>query len=146
MSNAHEFETSVTWSGAKKGSLNAPELPGMDVASPPAFGGAPGLWTPEHLFVGSANVCVMMTFLAIAELSKLDVVSYRSDATGKLEKVEGQGYQFTDIEVRATIEVTESSDVERARRILEKAEKNCLVSKSMKTPVRVSAEIRAASA
>ena len=71
MSNAHEFETSLAWSGAKKGILSAPELTGVDVASPPAFGGAPGLWTPEHMFVGSANVCVMMTFLAIAELSKL---------------------------------------------------------------------------
>lgn len=118
----------------------------MDVASPPVFGGAPGHWTPEHMFVGSANVCVMMTFLAIAELSKLVVGSYRSEATGKLEKIEGQGYQFTVIEIRATIEVTQSSDVDRAQRILEKAERNCLISSSLRTPVKVTAEIHAAAA
>ena len=134
----HEFETSVQWSGAKQGALAAPGLPNMEVASPPVFGGAEATWTPEHLFVASANVCVMMTFLAMAEMSKLELRGYHSDAVGRLEKVPGEGFQFTAIDVYPRVELERASDVDRAKRILEKAEASCLVSKSMKTPVRLS--------
>jgi len=137
----HEFETSIEWSkpsGAKQGALSAPGLPGLEVASPPVFGGVEATWTPEHLFVASANVCVMMTFLAMAEFSKLPLIAYRSDAMGRLEKVEGDGLQFTAIDIYPRIEVVEVSDVARAKRILEKTEANCLVSNSMRTSVRVS--------
>ena len=139
----HEYETSVDWSGAKQGALSAPGLPRMEVSSPPVFGGVEGQWTPEHLFVASANTCVMMTFLAMAEFSKLVVSGYRSDAKGKLEKVEGEGLQFTAIDIYPRIELQKTSDAARAERILQKAEANCLVSKSMKTPVRVSPSFEA---
>lgn len=140
MTTRHEFETSIEWKGAKDGALCAPELPGLQVASPPVFGGSKGKWTPEHLFVASAEVCVMMTFLAMAEFSKLSIRGYRSEAKGTLEKVEGEGLQFTSIEVSARVELEHATDAVRAERILGKAEANCLVSKSMKTPVRVSAK------
>jgi organic hydroperoxide reductase OsmC/OhrA len=80
----------------------------------------------------------MMTFLAMAEFSKLAIRSYRSKAKGTLEKVEGEGFQFTRIEVFPHIELDNVADTARAARILEKAESSCLISKSMKTPVRVS--------
>jgi peroxiredoxin-like protein len=141
MSNTHEFATSVTWSGQKKGSLSAGDLPSLDVASPPVFGGHNGTWTPEHMFVAAAEICVMLTFLAMADFSKLEVRSYRSDAKGKLEKPEGEGFRFTNIEVKPRIEIVQVSDVARAERILRKAEANCLVSKSLQTPVHVNPEI-----
>ena len=134
----HEFETTIEWSGAKQGGLSAPGLPGMDVASPPVFGGADATWTPEHLFVASANVCVMMTFFAMAEYSKLAIRAYQADATGRLEKVPGEGFQFTAIDISPRIELERESDIARAERILQKAEASCLISKSMKTPVRLS--------
>ncbi len=134
----HEFETSIGWSGAKQGVLSAPDLTDMDVASPPAFGGPEATWTPEHLFVAAANVCLMTTFLAIAEFSKLSVRGYRAEATGRLEKVPGEGFQFTAIEIRPRIQLERPSDEARAARILKKAEASCLVAKSMKTPVTAS--------
>lgn len=80
----------------------------------------------------------MMTFLAMAGFSKLPLRSHRSDAIGRLEKITGEGLQFTSIDVYPRIELEEQSDITRAKRIVEKAEASCLVSKSMKTPVRVS--------
>lgn len=141
MSKTHEFGTSVTWSGQKKGSLSGDDLPTLNVASPPVFGGPSGTWTPEHMFVAAAEVCVMLTFLAMADFSKLEVRSYRSDAKGTLEKPEGEGFRFTSIEIRPRIEVAQVSDVARAEKILRKAEANCLVSKSMRTPVHLKPEI-----
>jgi peroxiredoxin-like protein len=143
MTTTHEFEASIEWTEAKQGQLSAPGLPDMEVASPPAFGGVEGTWTPEHLFVASANVCLMTTFLAMAEFSKLPLRAYRADAMGRLEKVPGEGFQLTAIDVYPHIDLERASDAERAKRILEKAEASCLISKSMKTPVRASATFEA---
>ncbi|HXV61722.1 MAG TPA: OsmC family protein [Vicinamibacteria bacterium] len=142
MSDVHHFESSVHWTAKREGGLESPGLPPLEIAAPPEFGGPGERWTPEHLFVSSANACVMMTFLAIAEFSKLPVRGWRSEAKGTLEKVEGEGYRFTSIDIEAHVEVGEEKHVERARRIVEKAEAACLVSHSLRTPVRVTAQVK----
>jgi peroxiredoxin-like protein len=141
---AHEYETSMEWSAGRQGSASAPGLPTLSVGSPAEFGGPGGCWTPEHFFVASANMCVLLTFVAIADFGKLALRSASSSAKGKLEKVEGKGLRFTEIEVRLRVEVEKEADVARAERLVQKAEASCLVSNSMSTPVRVSAEISAA--
>jgi len=83
----------------------------------------------------------MATFIAIAELSKLDVVSFTSTAVGRLEKTEGQGYRITEIVLRPKLVIRLESDAERAQRILEKAERNCLISNSISTEVTLQPEI-----
>jgi peroxiredoxin-like protein len=145
MQPLHRYETALNWTGRRSGKLEAPGLPTLPSGSPPEFGGQAGEWTPEHFFVASANVCLMATFLAIAELSKVEVKDWSSSASGTVEKIEGQGWMFTAIDIEARVKVAKGSDVERAQRLVEKAERNCLVSKSMKTPVRVRAQVTAES-
>ena len=91
--------------------------------------------------MASVVSCFMTTFLAIAQNSKLDVVSFCASAQGKLEKVEGAGYQITEIILKPRVVVRDSRDLERAARILEKAEKNCFVSNSIKTAVKLEPQI-----
>jgi organic hydroperoxide reductase OsmC/OhrA len=43
--------------------------------------------------------------------------------------------QFTGFEVGARLDVPTGVDPERARRVLEKAEQSCLISKSVKAPL-----------
>jgi len=136
----HEYESSMEWTGGKEGKATAPGLPDLAVASPPEFGGPGGSWTPEHMFVASANVCVLLTFVAIAEFSKLGVRTASSSARGRLEKAEGKGFAFSAIDVTLRIQLEKESDRERAERIVQKAEAACLVSSSMKTPVTVTPE------
>jgi len=140
----HEYESSMVWSEGRKGRVEAPGLPGLDFASPPEFGGPGGTWTPEHSLVTAANSCILLTFAAIADFSKLSFRALSSSATGKLEKVEGEGLRFTSIDVTLRVEVGSEADVARAERLVQKAEASCLVSKSLKTPVKVKAEVRAA--
>jgi len=140
----HEYETSMVWSEGRKGKVEASGLPPLDFASPPEFGGPGGTWTPEHAFVTAAASCILLTFVAVAEFSKLQFRSLSASATGKLEKVEGEGLRFTSIEVTLRVEVGNEADIARAERLVQKAEASCLVSKSMKTPVRVKADIRVA--
>jgi len=134
------YETEVEWTEEKMGELEAPGLAALQVASPPEFQGHEGMWTPEHYFVASVNSCFMTTFLAIAQMSKLEFVSFDSKATGKLDKVEGVGYQMTEIVLRPKLVIRYSKDLEKAHRLIEKAEKNCLISNSIKTQVKLEPE------
>jgi peroxiredoxin-like protein len=135
----------MVWSEGRRGKVEAPGLPSLDFGSPPEFGGPGGVWTPEHALVTAANACILLTFVAIADLSKLAFRSLRSSAKGTLDKVEGEGLRFTSVEVEIQVEVASAADVARAERLVQKAETSCLVSKSLKTPVRVKADVRVTS-
>lgn len=141
MDNQYYYSTEIEWIRERNGDLSAPNLPDLIIDAPPEFKGHEGFWTPEHLFVASVNSCFMTTFVAIAENSKLDFVSLRIGANGKLEKVDGQGFMITEIILRPRLVLREARDAERALRILEKAERNCLISNSVKTKVTLQPEV-----
>ena len=141
MENQYSYSTEVAWTGGRSGDLSAPDLPDMEVDAPPEFKGHEGIWTPEHLFVAAVNSCFMTTFLAIAENSKLEFVSFSADAKGKLERLEGQGFIMTEVVLCPKLLVSHARDIERAGRILEKAEKNCLISNSIKTETKLEPEV-----
>jgi peroxiredoxin-like protein len=134
------YETEIQWTGERKGNLNAPGLNSIQVAAPPEFRGHAGMWTPEHFFVASINTCFMTTFLAIAELSKLDFISFACRAVGKLDKTEGARYLMTEAVLKPRVVIRHSKDLKRTAHILEKAEKNCLISNSLKTKVTLEPE------
>lgn len=141
MGTEYFYTTEVEWTGERHGDLRAPVLPELHVDAPPEFQGHEGVWTPEHLFVASVNSCFMTTFLAIAENSKLDFVSFSAGASGKLEKVDGPGFLMTEITLKPKLVVSRDRDVDRATRILEKAEKHCLISNSIKARTKLEPEI-----
>src|SRR4030095_1158629 len=97
--------------------------------------------TPEHLFVASLNSCYMATFVAIAEMSKFEIVSFTCAAEGRLERQEGKPYRITEVTLRPRLVVSETTDLNRAQRLLEKAEKNCFIANSILTTVKVKDEI-----
>lgn len=131
----HRYHSSLRWNGQRKGVLSPAGLTPLEVATPPEFpGGHPGIWSPEHLFVAAAEACLMTTFLAIAENSKLAFSGYSSEAEGTLEKTDS-GFMVTEIRLRPRVIVAEESVREKALKVLEKAERHCLISNSMKTRV-----------
>jgi len=130
MENQYFYSTEVEWTKEREGDLCSPVLPCLHVDAPPEFKGHEGSWTPEHLFVGAVNSCFMTTFLAIAENSKLDFVSFKAG-----------GFMITEIVLHPTLTITRARDAERASRILEKAEKHCLISNSIKAEIKLQPEI-----
>ncbi len=135
------YETEVEWTGERGGDLRSHNLPTLKVAAPPEFQGPEGCWTPEHLYVASVGACFMTTFVAVAQLSKLEVASFGVTARGKLEKIEGLGYQMTEVVLTPKVVLRSNRDFDRAARILEKAKKNCLISNSIKTAVKMEPEL-----
>jgi len=138
----HYYHVDIAWNTDRKGMMCSPELNGashgsgcIEVATPPEFPkGIPGIWSPEHLFTASVSSCLMTTFLAIAENSKLDFASFRCSSKGKLEQVDGK-WMMTEITLKPLVVVKDESNIEKALKVLQKSEKNCLISNSIKATV-----------
>lgn len=146
--SAHVYNVSVAWNKDRKGVMCSPELDApaqssgcIEVATPPEFPkGIAGIWSPEHLFTAAVNSCLMTTFLAIAENSKLEFTAFTSNAKGKLEQVEGK-FLMTEVELEPTVTIAHEKDRERAERVLSKAEAACLISNSIKSKVTMNPKI-----
>ena len=140
-SKVYLYQTSVKWTEQRKGMISCAGKPDVEVATPPEFKGHENIWSPEDLFIASANVCLMTTFLAVAERAGLAFSSYESTAEGRLELVEGK-FQFTAITIRPSITLKLGGDAAKAKELIEKAEHNCLISNSMKAEVTLEPVIR----
>ncbi len=132
----YHYNVNLKWKEGRIGQVLSPELNDrIKVATPPEFeGGVPGIWSPEHLFTASIVSCFMTTFLAVASFSKLDFDTFDCEATGKLDKVNGK-FMMTEVELRPKLQLTDESKIDRALRILEKAESNCLITNSVRSKV-----------
>jgi organic hydroperoxide reductase OsmC/OhrA len=131
---SYKYMTSVLWKGEKKGTLSVAGKPAVEVATPPEFKGHEGIWSPEDLYVAAVNSCIMTTFLAFAGRAGLAFEGYESEAEGLLEFVD-ERLVFTKIVVRPRVTLRPGADCKPAEEILHKAEKNCLVSNSLRTEV-----------
>jgi peroxiredoxin-like protein len=141
MENAYSYRAHAHWSMHKRGILEAAEIPRtINFAAPPEFGGEPGLWTPEHLLLGAVVTCYIATFRAIAESSKLAVNGMEVGVEGRIEKQDG-GFRFTQITLRPAVSIEKAEDRERAQRLVDKAERICLVSRSLACPITLDAKI-----
>ena len=136
MSDQHQYEVNLRWDSERKGTLTSPVVPvPIEVATPPEFPkGMKDIWTPEHLLVAAVNACLLSTFLAIAENSKVEFISFESNALGIIDKIDGK-LCFTEITLRPKVVLSSSHNEERVKRILEMSEKNCAISNSLKAKI-----------
>lgn len=129
--------------GSPEGNVIVSSKGVMDIttAAPAEFGGPGDQWSPEGLFVASVADCFILTFRAIARASKLEWQALRCDVVGVLDKVEGTT-QFTEFQIKATLDVSDETDVEKADRLLHRAEKGCLITNSLKASTSLEGTIR----
>lgn len=107
----------------------------LSVATPPEFPkGVAGIWSPEHLFTAAVSSCLMTTFLAIAENSRLEFMSFKCRSEGKLERIEGN-FLMTEVILYPTVTIATELDREKTLRVLQKSEAACLISNSIKSKV-----------
>lgn len=133
------YKAKTTWSSARRGTLSAVGKPNVVVGSPPEFKGEADNWSPEELFVGSLNTCIMLTFFALAQARGLTPVGYESEAEGLLENVEGK-YCITEVTVRPRVILASDTELELARKTMEGVEARCFVSNSITSRVTVAPE------
>jgi organic hydroperoxide reductase OsmC/OhrA len=136
MADSHVYSVNLDWTAGRSGTLATQDCPPVEFSAPPEFSGEAGKWSPEALLVGALAGCFTAAFMAIAEFTKIKVHGFRMTAFGRLEKIPGQGYRFTEFTMTPEIRV-DQEDVPRALKAIEKAEKNCFVGKSLAAKVQV---------
>lgn len=134
MEQNHAYEVDLKWLHNRVGNRLAPGIPEqIEVVTPPEFPhGVSGIWSPEHLFTAAVSSCLMTTFLAIAGNSGLEFKKFDCKARGILEKTDGR-FLMTEIILEPDLHILYEKDLERANRILDKAEAACLITHSIKS-------------
>lgn len=134
------YTTSTEWLGRRNARFSSGDKEHLVISSPPEFKGEPGFWTPEDLFVGAIETCLLMTFASLAEKHKLPVEGYTSEATGTLEWAGGE-LKFTRVLVKPTIAVAEASLTEKVLQVMALAHRECLVANSVQCEVLVQPDV-----
>ena len=115
-------------------------LANLATDAPKEFGGPGDQWSPEALLVAAVADCFVLTFRAIAAPSRVTWHAIDCEATGTLERVD-RTPQFTEIRLAIRISVPSDMEEERITRVLEKAEKSCLITNSLTATVHLDVEI-----
>lgn len=136
----HHYHVSAAADAAGTVGLSSPGLEPLETAAPAEFGGPGDRWSPETLLVASVADCFILSFRAIARASKLDWSHLECRVEGELDRVD-RVTQFTTFHMQATLTVPAGVDHAKARRLLEKAERSCLITNSLKSQTHLDAEV-----
>jgi len=127
----HKYQTtSVATAGGGTATLTSPGLPDLAIDAPAEFDGPGDAWSPETLLAGAVANCFVLTFRAVAAASKLEWKTVRCDVEATLERVESVT-RFSRFNLTVRLTVPAGTDEARARRIVEKAERGCMVTNSL---------------
>jgi organic hydroperoxide reductase OsmC/OhrA len=142
MESTHAYRVTASSTTPRSGLIEAEGIePVISFGAPPEFLGEAGHWTPEHFFVAAVASCYVSTFSGMSLASKFEYLSLELKVEGILGKDEG-GWRFTKVLLRPTLHIVRPEDEERGNRLLQKAEKNCLVGRSIACPTALESEIR----
>src|SRR6202521_2085991 len=131
----HEYRVKAFGGGGRNGVVHAEGvLSSISFSAPPEFQGEAGRWTPEHFLVAAVASCFVSTFEGMAQSSRLEIGSLLLAAKGVLANENGS-WRFTEIQLRPVVTVQKEEDHDRAVRLLEKAEKSCLIARSLQCKV-----------
>ena len=112
----------------------------IESAPPKEFDGPGNQWSPEQLLTAAVTDCFVLSFRAIASASKYTWVSLEASTRGTLDRVDGK-MRFTRFDTHAKLHVHTGADIERAKKLLEKAELACLVANSLNSERHLTAEV-----
>jgi peroxiredoxin-like protein len=112
----------------------------IESSPPKEFDGPGNQWSPEGLLTAAVADCFALSFRAIAAASKYSWQRLEVRTEGTLDRVEGK-MRFTRFETHAKLHVAPGADMERAKKLLEKAESTCLVANSLNSERHLSMEV-----
>jgi organic hydroperoxide reductase OsmC/OhrA len=136
----HTYVASAQGTDAGFVAVGSPQLSAMETAAPPEFGGPRGLWSPETLLSASVADCFVLTFRAIARAARFEWTKLECRVEGVLDRVERES-RFTKFSTFAQLSVPKGTDTAKARELLERAEKGCLIANSLLGARSLQAEI-----
>jgi organic hydroperoxide reductase OsmC/OhrA len=112
----------------------------IESAPPKEFDGPGNQWSPEGLLTAAVADCFVLGFRAIATASKYAWISLEARTEGTLDRVEGK-MRFTRFDTHAKLQIPSGADIERAKKLLEKAESACLIANSLSSERHLTMEV-----
>lgn len=141
----HRYRAAARAGGAGPVTVSADTLPDIATDAPPEFGGPTGHWSPETLLIAAVADCFILSFRAIARASKLEWQGLSVDVEGVLDRVEGVT-RFTHLRVAPRLTIAPGTDEALAHRVLERAERICLITNSLNAEREFAATLQVAGA
>ena len=139
----HVYRVSARGAGQGRVVLETAGVEPLESSPPVEFDGPGDRWSPETLLLAALADCFVFTFRAVARAAKLEWSELAVSLEGTLDRPERIS-QFTAFALHATLTVAPGTDVDAAKAALERSEKGCLISNSLKAPVHLETEVREA--
>jgi organic hydroperoxide reductase OsmC/OhrA len=141
----HTYVASASGESDGPVSVSSPQLEGFDSAAPPEFDGPGGVWSPETLLCASIADCFILTFRAVARAARLEWIELACRVEGVLERV-NQASQFTRFTTFVKLQIPGGVNEDKARELLERAERSCLVANSLRGTRKLESQINVVAA
>ena len=151
MSHTHTYRSSLTWEGStaegydhydRAHAVTVAEQP-LDLSADPAFKGDPSMPNPEQLLLAAASSCQLLSFLARAARSRIEVTGYTDDAEALMPE-DDLPVRITQITLRPRITVAPGANVDRVYRLIDKAHEDCFIANTLNAELRIEAEVTTA--
>ena len=135
----HRYRTALTWRGSTGQGYDtysrehevgaSPAAQQLRLSADPAFVGDESLLNPEQLLLAAASSCLLLSFLAVAARSRVDVVAYEDEAVALMPAA--RRMRITRIEHRPRITVAGDVADDRVRRMLDIAHRECFIATTL---------------
>jgi len=139
----HHYNVAASAVGESHVVLSSEGLENIETAGPAEFGGPGDVWSPETLLVGAVADCFILSFRALARASRFEWDTLSCAASGTLDKID-RVTQFTAFYLTVELAVPEGTDEKKAHRLLENAERSCLITNSLTAATHLDAKVRRA--
>jgi organic hydroperoxide reductase OsmC/OhrA len=134
---AHTYPLTLNWRGTtatpeytRDAEVTTAGKHPLQVSSAPEYAGNPARWNPEDLLGSALATCHMLTFLALASKTKLEVKAYEDKAEAVLDTVD-KVTKVTEIHLNPIIRVARGTDAGKVVELFHKAHKYCFVANSI---------------
>ena len=136
----HHFHLTANWPGLRNdvGTIEAGNLL-TEVSIPPEMDG-PGVGTnPDEMLLGAAATCYIITLAAMMERSKLDKETLTMESVGIVDVTKGVITYRKIIHKPHIVLKSDATEKDEAlaRKLAEKAETTCMISRAIKGNVEI---------
>jgi organic hydroperoxide reductase OsmC/OhrA len=147
MSHFHQYQTQVRWTGntgrgtehyrayERSYTVSVKGKPEIAGSSDPAFRGDAARYNPEEMLVAALSACHMLFFLHYCADAGVIVTDYSDEAAGTMEETHDGSGRFTRVLLKPRVCIKETSMIEKANALHEKAHAACFIANSCNFPV-----------
>jgi organic hydroperoxide reductase OsmC/OhrA len=146
----HTYSTRLSWQGSTRDGYRSysrshtasapPAEAELTLTADPAFRGDAEHLNPEELLLMAASSCQLLSFLAEAALSRIDVLAYDDAAEAFMEHSRGP-MRVDRIVLRPVIRVAAGTDVDEVVRLVGRAHEACFIANSLTSAIEIEPRI-----